>query len=391
MIKSQLKIDDSLIISRLEQKELSYIKPSMKQDSQFFLLMGKVSLRPFIDNLPIKVGLDLQVMGDRIIQCQIDTGYFHHDIENSLSYCSPAKAVLSLERLSPERPIFYQVALMLAFLELSGLSDDQKTLKRYGLALEFARVAHHLEVCHNVFSALMDIRLLSLNSLIKTTLDKPCQLCSRITQSPKSGLDWVRADHLLSKALALTEELHDEVLANDRLQLSLKRKTVINLAAAASLGLTGLFTRANRNNYDLRKSFRIDYQTASIPTFEGGDAWARFVLRLMDIQSSIKWLKKTISTREDDGPQLNAISIHDNFCTSEPVEKFAVGEVSGPEGDIRMSIFLSSVAEEKPIFRLRTPAYFIAQAIPEMLTGLYIHEMPIILHSLGIKAEEIDK
>lgn len=389
-MKNPLKIDDSLIISRLEQKELSYIKPSMKEDSQFYLLMGKISLKPFINNLAINLGLNLQLLGDRIIQCQIESGYFYHDIETELGELSPRRAIFALERLRPDLPIFYQVALMLAYEELLGLTPDPDTSERYAIALEFARICHHLNICHNLFSFAKTNHLSWLTCQIQNHLTEPMKLSKRVVeQTPKSGLDWARVLHHLSEAWPLVEELTSLALASQELLISLKRKAVFSLTAAASLGLTGLFTRANRNNYDLRKSSRIAYQTATIPTTEGGDAWARFSLRLMDIQSSMKWLKKTINSLEPKS-QLNALCVHDNFCSSEPTEKFSVGEVAGPEGDIRVTIF-ASPAEEKLIFRVRSPAYFIAQAIPQMLLGLRIEELPLILHSLGIRAEEVDK
>ncbi len=389
-MKNPLKIEDSLIISRLEQKELSYIKPSMKENSQFYLLMGKVSLKPFINNLPIKIGLDLQLMGDKIIQSKIDTGYFSQNIERDLGDKIPALAVLSLERIEPKRPIFYQIALMLAFDELLGLFPNQATLQRYQIALEFARISHHLDIIKNVFACL-GTKHLPLVKLLENPLSLPIKFSRKVEKViSNSGLSWTLVTEALNDASLVLEDLNALVLEDKELSEALKRKATLNLALSASLGLSGLFTRANRNNYDLRKNSRF-YQSISIPTSEGGDAWARFHLRILDIQSSIKWLKQTILSIEQENSELNAISIHDNFGTSEPVEKFSVGEISGPEGDIRVSIFTSQKQEEKPLFFIRSPAFYIAHAIPEMIMGLKIHELPIILHSLGIRAEEVDK
>ena len=226
---------------------------------------------------------------------------------------------------------------------------------------------------------------------MENKLSLPIKLSRKIEKviiSP--GLSWALVLEALNEASLILENLNALVLEDKELSEALKRKATLNLALSASLGLSGLFTRANRNNYDLRKNSRF-YQSISIPVTEGADAWARFCLRFLDIQSSIKWLKQTILNIEPQNNELNAISIHDNFGTSEPVEKFSVGEISGPEGDIRISIFTSQNQDEKPLIYIRSPAFYIAHAIPEMIMGLKIHELPIILHSLGIRAEEIDK
>lgn len=386
-MKNPFKIDDSLIISRLEQKELSIIKPSMKADSQFFLLMGKVSLKPFINNMPINMELKLQLMGDKIIQCQADFGYFHQDLENSLSSLSFPRAVLALERLEPERPIFYQVALIEALEELLGLPADPNTHQRYGIAMEFARIEHHLKVCHNVFSAIND-KFLPHITQMKMILDEPMRLSRKISEHvPKNGMAFGKVEHLLGESFFHAENLHALIL-EDKKFMALKKKAALSLSTAASLGLSGLYTRANRNNYDLRKTSRF-YRTAIIPTTEGGDAWSRLILRILDIEASIKWLKKTITNLEKDNLELNSIGMP--TLLGEPIERFSLGEVSGPEGDIRVNIFTSSNPKNQPIFRIRSPAYFIAQALPEMLLGLRLHELPAILHSFGIRAEEVDK
>lgn len=385
MMKNPL-IDDSLIISRLEQKELSYIKPSMKEDSQFYLLMGKTTIKPFIDNLPINIGLNLQLLGDKIIGSQVDDGYFFHDLENSLSQVSATDGVFLLERIA-KNPIFYQIALMLAHEEILGLTPDQETSKRYAIALEFARVAHHLMVLINVFSSLRAYKLLGMAQNIERVLAKPIKLCTKVVKdSLKSALSLHTVDNLLNEALNLFHEFNSSFLEEDLL-LPLKKKAFISLSVASSLGLTGLYTRANRSIYDLRKTSILPYETL-IPTTEGGDAWGRLQLRLMDIQASLKGLKKTITTMEQS--DMNFIALHKDFFGSEPMHKMAVGEVSGPEGDIRVSIFTSSKPEDPLLFRIRSPAYFIASAIPSIIFGLKIHELSPILHSLGITAEEID-
>lgn len=396
MKKPHWKIDDSLIISRLQQKELFHIKPALALSSQFFPLVTKVSLRPFFDNLPVKIGLDLQIIGSKIIKSQVDRGYFHHGLESHLSGLSPHQAIAAIGRLQKTAPIFYQLALMQALEELFDWPVDVVRAKRYAIALEFARVSHHLAVIKNVlYCANLD----SIAELVKTCehlLEKPCQLFSRIYLAKDldlSSITFEEIDSALDEALPIAEEMATAINLEDALTKNLSKKAVVTLPMAGSMGLTGSYLRANRHYYDLRQnaSKRVFYQTIpKICLTEGGDAYARFSLRLLEIEAGLSWLKKTLLAQQPELIEFRPIAIDDNYCSNKPAQKFAFGEIEGPEGDIKVSVFVGST-DNSLIFRVRTPAYFIAQSIPYLLSETYLRDIATVLYSIGITAEEIDK
>jgi NADH:ubiquinone oxidoreductase subunit D len=387
------KIDDSLIISRLQQKELLDIKPNMAFDSCFFPLVTKIFLKPFFDNLPIKLGMELQLIGNAIIHTRIDRGYFYHGFEELLTGLSPHNAVLAMVRLERTLPIFYQLALMITLEDLTDWPKNSLFAKQSAIALEIARVAHHLNVIKNVLYCLdlssISELLIECEHLLTKPINSFCQVYSEVTLLGEN-LSREEIRRILLEVQIIMDSITSRISLQEKLFKRLIKKAIVNLPMASSMGLTGLYLRANRNHYDLRQK-SIIYKTApNICLTEGGDAWARFVLRLLEIDASLKWLKHTLSGYEKEFNELKSITIQEDYCQKQPSKKFAFGEIEGPEGDIKVSIFVNN-KDNSLLFRVRTPAYFIAQAIPYLLTQTDLRDIPVMLHSLGISAEEVDK
>jgi NADH:ubiquinone oxidoreductase subunit D len=391
MKKVHLAISDSLIISRLQQKEILNFNLTDRPNSPFFPLMTKTFLRPFLDNIPINLSIGLETIGEQIIKVLVSKGYFCHGLENILSHTSPAQALIAMGRLHNEAPIFYQIALLRAFEELFDLPHNETRNKHYAIALEFARISHHLQVIKNIFYCLDLSSLLTTIKNLKYLLLKPITLFTHIN-SVYNSLSVENIDEACTEAIQIMDEIINVVSVEEAISNALTKKAIISLPLAGSLGLTGLFLRANHNYFDLRqqKAPRQIYATApKISLTEGGDALARLTLRLLEVEASLKWLKDIMLNGHKEFKEITPIFIEDNYLNKPVRKQFGFGEIEGPEGYIKVSIFVSP--DGHLIFRIRTPAYFIAQAIPVLLTNRKLRDIAILLHSLGITAEEIDK
>lgn len=390
--KIKIKISDSLIISRLQQKELLEVKSSIHLNSEYFPLVTKATLAPFFDRLPKNIALDIKLLGDKIINANAIRGYFSHHLEEVLKDLSPYDAVMAIARLNFQAPIFYQLALMNAFEQLEGKSLETKESQQRCVALEFARIAHHVLVLKNMLLCLQHNSLAHLVETIHHILELPIAITSRVYDSnekPNETLSYETIHQGLSDGLILVQEIKSALNQEEELLNAMAKKATIRVFAAASLGLTGIFLRANRSFYDLRHepSPHNLYQTApDLMVHDGGDMWARFNLRLLEIAASLRFLKHIL---ESDGISAIApIVVDAQFGTQEKPHSFAFAEIEGPEGDIKISIFKR---ESSSVFRIRTPAYFIAHALPYFLIDANLSDIPLTLYSLGITPEEIDK
>lgn len=387
MKKSILAFDDSLIISRLQQKELAELKPGSGRISHTSSPMEKFYLDPFADNLPIKIGLSLNLLGSKIVTTQVERGYLYQNLQDRLSMMSYPEALQAMACLNHHTPVYYQLALMLAMEELLQLTPPPAELWMRGIALEYARVFHHV---HVVSQVLLCLDMDGLNDLARTaySLMKPlAEILTRVhikeaafDTSPEAFTE------LLENLDNLIGELEALVSFENLARQFLRKKAVITLSLASSFGLTGIYLRANRSLHDLRSGYGDRPQ---LDISEGGDAWARFTLRIREMKSSLEWLKRTYLIGSADGMILKPLMESRNLQTGDAKFVCAFGEIAAPEGDTKISIFIDK-NNMQAIFRLRSPAYFVAQALPHLLFQADLTDLPWVLHSLGISAEEID-
>lgn len=393
MKTSHEKFSDSLIISRLQQIEIASLKPSPTVDSPFFNLVTVAAQKPFFDNLPFHVGMEFRLIGSKILGVNITRGYFCHDLEQSLSSLPPYDALFAIARLRLSSPIFYQAALFIAYMRLAEQNLSTKQTQFFTWAMEFSRVAHHLFVIKNVLHCLK-LSLVEIVEDCEEILRPAFLLFNRLRtpeDPPMAPLTVTEVSDIIFDALARVEELAVAIGLEEKIRLMLQKKAVVSLTQAGSLGLTGSYLRANQDLYDLRRQSEQSVPYGKPPRSaigEGGDAWTRFSLRSQEIVASLKWLKQNLLQSDRSISSLEALVIDENFGTINPRRPFAAGEVEGPEGDIKVSIFMKP--DGTPLFRIRSPAYFIGQAITHMLSHVDLKDVAILLFALGITAEEID-
>jgi NADH:ubiquinone oxidoreductase subunit D len=371
MKKLTFIIDENLIISRLLQKELSH-KANIERISQ------KHIFDPLTYNMPIKIALSLETLGTKIISAHIERGFYYQGLENRLPLLNYKDALEAMALLNEHTPIFYQHALCLAMEELCGLDCDAELINQRSWILSYARVYHHVRVLKELFTCL---ELDTLSDLALTALSMMSPYSVFLTRIHTDHFSWPYKNQEIAPVLENLESIFHELESNFKFNNTHKffhKKAIITLNMAASFGLSGIYLRANRSNYE-----KSTYNEHSLEISDGGDALARILLRLRDIRSFTRWLKENLS------PHYGPLVDTRDLAISQTLSSSACGEVFGPEGDIKMSIFLDK--QKIPSFHLRSPAYFIAQAIPHLIIQEDIQDLLWILHSLGISAEEIDK
>lgn len=393
MKQSPIPIDNTLLISRFQQKELYQAIPT----SNLSVAMTELTthrIRPFFDPLAIKIGLELKLLGAKIINAKVERGYLFHGLENILATSSYLDGLNFIARINQRTPIFYQLAFIAAYEDLFAIDTDKSIKQMRAFALEMARVYHHLCILKDIFTSLETNTLYDLSRSGKNLIKPYYQLFGKIliNQEKEPTINDTELGEVLDAILQLIDEIESSFEYEIVLSNRLKKKTILNLSLASSLGLSGAFIRANRCLYDIRSSpssaldFGLPPKTMIA---EGGDALARLHLRIRDLGASLSWLKERLAFFKAEKIPLCVLREEDFREGQERRKNFGVGEIEGPEGHIKMSIFMNN--EGAKIVHLRTPAYFIAQALPRLLLYADLYDIPFILASLGISAEEIDK
>ncbi|MEK6756110.1 MAG: NADH-quinone oxidoreductase subunit D, partial [Bacteroidota bacterium] len=187
---------------------------------------------------------------------------------------------------------------------------------------------------------------------------------------------------------------------------------VISPAEALDLGLTGPGLRACGVEHDLRRANPylvykdLDFK---VPVYEGGDALARYYVRMDEMKESVKIVrqvlekmpagevhafkpKKVLPRKERVYTKMEEL-IHDFMLVNFGVEP-SVGEiysaVEAPKGELGFYIY--SHGEGYPWrLKIRSPSFVNLQSLPTMMMGAMISDVVAIIGSLDPVMGEADK
>ena len=187
---------------------------------------------------------------------------------------------------------------------------------------------------------------------------------------------------------------------------------VITRDQAMDLGLTGPCLRACGIDYDLRKANPylvykdLDFE---VPLYEGGDALARYYVRMAEMRESIKIIRqvldkmpsgdvhafkpKKVLPRKDRIYTKMEELIHDfmivNFGVEPPIGEI-YSAVEAPKGELGFYIY--SNGEGQPWrLKIRSPSFTNLQSLPAMVRGCMISDVVAIIASLDPVMGEADK
>ena len=261
--------------------------------------------------------LALQLEGETVTDCRPVIGYLHTGIEKNVEYRTWTQAVTFLTRADYLSPFFNETVHCLGVERLLGIEAPPRAQLIRILLMEINRVASHLmtlgptgmelgaitvmttclrarERCLDVFEMITGLRMN--HGYIRPgglTQDLP-------DQAPERIRDWIR-------------EMRRELTALDTLvggqPIWIRRLRGVGWIGAEgclALGVTGPLLRAAGVAWDLRKTEPyLGYDTFEfeVPTDDRGDCWARFVVRMAEMQESIKIVEQVLD-RLEPGPTM---------------------------------------------------------------------------------------
>ncbi len=393
MYKNRFSNDDSLIISNLEQKELEDKNQIKNFDLFLEPILTEVEFLPFVNSLPIKIGLSIKILGRNIYQSSIKKGYFYHNLESLITDFNIPKNIEIMRRIKPSQSIFYQLSYLSCVENLFGTEVPKLELLKRSIAIEIARTYHNLHVSKNIFTCLKINNLKNDCDNILAYGNDLFNIFKHIENNSKLSkiFSIKNAQKLLEILLDMAANLELEANNSEILYKKLIHKAKINLNQACDLGLSGRFLQACKNfSMPINNNSIYISDPPNISLRDEADAYARCMLRVDEIKSSIIWLIHQINHLQEFEKNLIALSVEPkDFDISGIKNSFAFSELNSPEGDLKSSIFVNSKKEIS--YKITSPAYFIVQSIPHMLLKADFDDIPLILASLGIDEFEIDK
>jgi NADH-quinone oxidoreductase subunit D len=222
-----------------------------------------------------------------------------------------------------------------------------------------------------------------------------------------------RLDALIEKFPGRMRALRGLLQANPIFQDRTIDVGVLSPQAAIEWGVTGPSLRASGIGYDIRKAFPYSgYETYDfdVPTREQGDAYARFLVRLDEMEESMRIVEQARRRLDTPGP----VMIDDPKVALPPKETIALSMEAlihhfklisegfrVPPGDVYQAIesprgelgfYIVSNGENRP-YRIRTrpPSMYNLQALKGIAPGNLIADLVVMIGSLDPVFGEVDR
>jgi NADH-quinone oxidoreductase subunit C/D len=370
--------------------------------------------------LRIVVTLD----GETIIGADTEIGYLHRCFEKMSETHTYQQVIPYTDRLNYCSAIINNVGYCMTVEKLLGLEVPARAQHVRLMLSEFMRIADHL-VC--IGTNLVDMGALTnfwylfqpreeIYGLIESCcgarlLPSYLRIGGLAVDVPSNFLE--NAQLLVNRMPAFINDVDKLVTTNRVFQDRVVGITPISAQDAIDFGFTGPCLRACGVPFDVRKaSPYLGYETYDwdVPIAEGGDTYARYLVRMEEMRQSLRILQQAIDRGLPEGP----VMVDNPYVALPPKEKVynemesliyhfklimhgiqpPVGEtyfqVEGGNGELGFHV-VSDGTKNPYRVRVRPPCFAIYQAFAQMITGQTIADAIAGLGSLNIIAGELDR
>jgi len=369
------------------------------------------------------IKFNLQLDGETIVAVDVEIGYLHRGFEKMCEEGPWNHVFPYADRLNYASPLLNNVAFALAVEKLAGIEAPERCQYIRVLVGEMSRITDHL-TCLGM--AAQEIGAMSAGFYMLEAREFLYDLVEAITGA-RLTVTYCRLGGVVNDLPADLPERLTVALRNvrailgdcDRL-LSRNRIFVDRMVGIGTMsaddainwGLTGPLLRATGVSYDVRKAFpylvydRLDF---SVPTGTRGDNYDRFVVRMLEMEQSMR-LCEQVLRQLPDGP----ISVTDPRHVLPPKEqvygsieglmnhfklviegpKIAPGEVyvATEGGNGELGFYLVSDGSGRPYrVRVRPPCFFGMAALGDMLKGHMIADVITTFGQINMIGGECDR
>ncbi len=367
----------------------------------------------------------IEIEGEVITKADAEIGYLHTGIEKSAENLFWTQASTVIERMDYLSPLSNAMAYILAVEQLLGVSGDipERAQQVRVLLCELSRIASHCvwlgtggidlgAISTFFYSFDLRERILDLNEFAGGARMHPNYL--RIGglngDLPTGFLD--KLDVVIDMYEPRMREMRNLLQKNPIFQDRTIDVGILGAEESLAWGITGPTLRASGVAYDVRKAFPYSgYENYEfdIPTRTEGDAYARFLVRLDEMDESMRIIRQ-IRKNLVGGP----VMVADTKFAPPPKETIALSmealihhfkivsesfrvppgdvyqPVEGPRGEL--GYYLVSNGDNRP-WRVRTrPAsLYNLQVLKKIAVGELIADMVVMIGSLDPVFGEVDR
>ncbi len=367
----------------------------------------------------------LEIEGETILKAEPEIGYLHTGIEKTAENLFWSQAQTVIERMDYLAPSSNAYCYCLAVEQLLGLTDriPERARQIRVLQAELTRIASHCVWLgtHGIdlgalsaFFYCFDMRekILDLQEAAGGARMHPNYLRVGGVQADLPSGFMEQLDALIEMFPGRMRDLRALLQSNPILQDRLVDVGTMSQEEAQDWSITGPGLRANGIAYDVRRAFPYggyENYDFDVPTRTEGDSYARFLVRLDEMEQSMRIVRQVRDTLKP-GP----IAVDDTKVMPPPKETIALSmealihhfkimtegfrvppgdvyqAVEGPRGEL--GYYVVSDGGNRP-YRVRTrpPSLYNLQALKGLAPGNLIADLVVIIGSLDPVFGEVDR
>lgn len=361
--------------------------------------------------------------GERIVKCESHIGYCHRSFEKLSEHYSYNQVLTITDRMNYVSSMANNIGWTLAAEKLLGIEVPKLVQYVRVIMLELNRIIDHL-ICTGVmgvdsgaytgFLYFMEQRERAYDIIQKMTgarltttfgrvggLDRPLY-----NEFKQDILEWLRP---LPKVI---KEFHTLLTRNRIFIERLRGVSEVTEERALEYGFTGPNLRATGVSYDVRKadpfSSYSDFDF-DVPTGSTGDAYDRYMVRMLEMEESMKIIKQAIENLPEgphhaDVPEIYLPEKKHVYSSMESMIyhfKIIMHGIRPPVGEVYQAIeapngelgfYCVSDGGPNP-YRLhfRSPCLYFYQSIEELLEGGLIADAIMTMSSVNVIAGELER
>ena len=367
--------------------------------------------------------LILDIDGETIVNTTPDIGYLHRGVEKLAENRMYHQFIPLTDRLDYLASLSNNLAYCLAVEKFFDLKIPERANYLRVIFAELARISSHLLwlASHALDMGAMTVFLYCFRER-ELLLD-----LFEIATGQRMTSSWIRVggiradipDEFINKAYEFVEIFNDKIkdyeglLSKNRIWLQrTKGIGVLSKEDALNYGASGPIMRASGVKFDIRKFEpycvydRMDFE---VPSFEDGDVYARYLVRIEEMRQSNRIVKQALDALPEgpvmtDDPRVGIPSHEEvNERMESLIRRFYLMSkgFTPPRGDVYSSIestkgelgfYIVSDGTEKPYrLKIRAPSFVNLGIVPLISKGHMIADMVSIIGSIDIVLGEIDR
>ena len=361
-----------------------------------------IPIGPIHPALKEPIQLDLEIDGEQVVDVDVKVGQVHRSIEwLGMNRNNPVQTLYLAERICGICNICHPYCLALAVEQAADIVVPERAEYIRVIAAEMERIHSHIlwagvaaheigfdtvfYLTWRVREEIMDLIELVFGNRVTKAIFQFGGVRRDITaeQLPliQKGLDYYKS---------IFEQLRRIFLEDETVKMRCRNVGILNKEDALKLIIVGPTVRASGVPKDVRqdqaysayadmniKAITPDIVTGTVV----GDVYDRIIVRLLEVAQSIEIIEECIA-KMPEGPILTEAKMPRLLKMLTDAEGEGVGRVEAPRGEDIHYVRLEAGVSTLSTWKVRAPTYANLMAVPTMLKGMQIADVPITFASI---------